>query len=46
MACSLCDYYVYPRHNIAASEDLQANSKVIEGYYPTKFLLPGLIGES
>jgi hypothetical protein len=45
MACSLCDHYVYPQSNIAASEDSQANSKAIKGY-PTKFLLPGLIGES
>ena len=45
MACSLWDYYVYPQHSIAASEDSQANSKVSKSY-PTKFLLLGLIGES
>ena len=45
MACSLCDYYVCLQHSIAASEDSQANSKVIKSY-PTKFLLPGLIGDS
>ena len=45
MAYSLCDYYVYPQHSIAASEDSQANSKASKGF-PTKLLLLGLIGES
>ena len=44
MACSLYDHYVYSQHNIAASEDLKANFKVIKDY-PIKFLLPGLIGK-
>ena len=45
MACSLCDYYVYPQHSIVASEDSHANSKASKGF-PTKLLLLGLIGES
>ena len=45
MAYSLGDYYVYPQHSIAASEDSQDNSKASKGY-PTKLLLLGLIGES
>ena len=45
MAYSLYDYYVYPQHSIAASEDSQANSKASKGF-PTKLLLLGLIGES